>query len=89
MTAWRYQMGIHDLLGEADSGPAFEKNRDEIVAKIKESVDYALDTNDPPFRRTELQEIVDEMEDCNESDWFNAVLDVLYDWGDRYLVWIG
>jgi hypothetical protein len=86
MTAWKYQMGIHDLLSdEVVEGPEFEAVRDAVVAKIKQAPDYTRD-----YRVAyDLQDIAEAIAQTENTDDFNDALDRLYDWGDENTVWIG
>ena len=79
MANWRYTLNIKLFLNT--DRDAWEEARDNIVSLLKTSRDYEHDI--------ELQSIVDEMTDADDLDWFNAILDRLYDWADFNLVWLG
>jgi hypothetical protein len=65
-----------------DQDKPFEQVRDQVVAVLK--ADEAYSSEDYTFI-----ELVDELAETNESDYFDAVMYYLYNWADDHRVWFG
>ena len=84
MKTWNKTIDIKGILRDEDL--TFEEKRDAIAAKVKASSWYKeQDSADFPV----LHQIVEEMEDCDEVEWFDSTLTALYDEADYDRVWLG
>lgn len=78
MTRWKRTIKIKHLL---DPDKPFEQVRDAVVAVLKADRAWLQDED--------YTAVVDEMAETDTVHYFDACLDVLYDWADAERVWIG
>ena len=84
MKTWDKTVDIKGILRDEDL--TFEEKRDAIVAKVKRSSWYKKqDPADFPV----LHQIIEEMQDSDEVEWFDSTLAALYDEADYDRVWLG
>lgn len=85
MTSWRYTVDIKPFLRDAkhEWNKDLEQRRDEICKLLRKTGDYRR--GDDYY----LRDIIDELQETDSVEGFNAVLDNLYDWADDRRVWLG
>jgi hypothetical protein len=77
---WDHKLNVSDVFNNDDL--TMEQKRDKIVARIKASAFYKPDDY-------ELDEIVDELSQVDDEDYFDLVWNAFYDWCDiDKRVWI-
>ena len=76
MANWQEKIDLKSLFGQfQDDKLSFEQVRDKVVSKLQKS--KRLD-----------QELVEELGETENQDYFNYALNAIYDDADANLVWI-
>ena len=80
MAVWKHMLDVSDVFH--DDGMTVNEKAAAIVARIMASPFWDEDDLNG------LVAVVEELEDCDEVDWFDAVWDSFYDWADSNRVWV-
>ena len=95
MANWRKKIKLKDLLEEDESDEAVREVARQFVERLKRQSEYPDD-----FGFELIVQEFDDMSHCSSTgtdvyggrftlcDWFNKVLNDLYDWADYERVWI-
>lgn len=95
---WRYTICVkqHLVDDREVGGEELKEIARKVAAEIRKATDYRtpeqmLQVKDGDLYRQYdmLGSVVEELENGSDLDDFNSALDLLYEWGDEYRVWIG
>ena len=96
---WRYKMDIKSLINklnkDVEEGGSIEEGAKDMVKLLRmhyrriKPVHFDGDKEYYKSVVDGLDEAIDEFEMVDDQDGFNYALDMLYDWGDGYDVWLG
>lgn len=78
MGVWNDTLPLADVWHNDDM--TWEQKRDTAAERIKCLPHWGHDD--------ELEQLVEEMEDCDTVSWFDQVWDAFYDWADAERVWV-
>lgn len=89
MRSWKHRVNVAQAFQSDDL--TFEQRRDHCVQQLRTLSFwpkdlYELARADESTLR--LWDLVDELADTDEEDWFNSVWNQVYDWADANDVWI-
>ncbi|KKN29329.1 hypothetical protein LCGC14_0845390 [marine sediment metagenome] len=77
MANWKHKIDISGILHNEEEYPTIEEKGAELSKRIRGFVRFDS--------YPELEDIADEFEGVDEVEWFDNILDSLYDWGDTTL----
>ena len=81
---WLITINIKQFLTDDNGNDAAIKATNEIADLIDDTIPYSWQ-----IAFEYIEEIVDDLRDCNEMGWANNILEALYDWADEHHVWLG
>lgn len=85
MVAWKNTVKLGYVWQNDDL--SFEEKRDEVVARLRQF--EVVDEDYAGWPDPCLEELLDELAETDDEDYFNMVWDAVYDWADTdHRLWI-